>query len=332
MKILIVTDAWQPQVNGVVRTLGNLRRELLTLGHAVEMVTPDLFPNFPCPTYPEIRLAWAGSRKIGRRIDAFAPDAVHIATEGPLGMGARRHCLRRDIPFTTAYHTRFPEYVQARFGIPTGPLYAWLRNFHRPARHLLAPTPTIVDDLKRRGFDNVVLWSRGVDTKIFQPGPKDFLTGPRPILLYVGRVAVEKNIEAFLSLTLPGTKYVVGEGPQKAELERRYPEVRYLGLQTEIELARFYASADAFVFPSRTDTFGLVLLEAMATGLPVAAYPVAGPLDVIGDSGAGCLDEDLGRAIAGALSISAEHCRSYAQSFSWTACAEQILGHLSPRP
>ncbi len=330
MKILIVSDAWEPQVNGVVRTLGHLRRELTAMGHDVEMITPNLFRSIPCPTYPEIRLALASTGMIGRRIDAFAPDAVHVATEGPLGMGARRHYLRRGTPFTTAYHTRFPEYIQARFSIPTGPIYHWLRRFHGKGRRMLAPTVSIVDDLTQRGFGNVVLWSRGVDTDVFKPGARDFLPGPRPILLYVGRVAVEKNIEAFLKLETPGTKYVVGEGPQKAELQRRYPNARYFGIQSQAELSRFYAAADVFVFPSRTDTFGLVLLEAMAAGLPVAAYPVAGPLDVIGTSGAGYMDVDLGRAVDGALAIQAERCRSHALEFSWAACAQQFLGHLNP--
>lgn len=336
MKIAIVTDAWEPQVNGVVRTLTQTRLELERLGHAVTMITPLDYRTLPCPTYPEIRLSLTTSRGVGRRIEALAPDALHIATEGPLGWAARRHALRRGLPFTTAYHTRFPEYVAARFGVPLAMTYAFLRRFHAPATHVMAPTPTVIADLEARGFANAVLWSRGVDVATFNPepagpNPRDFLKETRPIFLYVGRVAVEKNVEAFLKLDLPGTKWVVGEGPQLADLKRRYgSSVYWAGVLPQRELARFYAAADVFVFPSRTDTFGLVLLEAMACGLPVAAFPVTGPLDVIGRSGAGALDEDLRKACLAALDIPRAAARAHAERFSWAAAARQFADHLRP--
>lgn len=330
MRILIVSDAWHPQVNGVVRTLNTTRAELEALGHAVEIVGPDRFRTVPMPTYPEIRLAVAPGRPLARAIEAFAPEAIHIATEGPLGFAARRHCLRRGLPFTTAYHTRFPEYLRDRAPIPLALSYAVVRRFHAPAQAVMVATQSIEDDLKRRGFANIRRWSRGVDTALFRPREKGFLDLPRPISMYVGRVAVEKNIEDFLRLDLPGTKVVVGDGPQLGELRQRHPEARFLGARHGEDLARHYAAADVFVFPSRTDTFGLVLLEALAAGVPVAAYPVPGPLDVIGDSGAGALDEDLGRAVRAALAIDPRTCREHALRFSWRASAEQFLGNLRP--
>jgi len=330
MRVAIVTDAWAPQVNGVVRTLTHTRRELEAMGHAVTMITPQAFRTLPCPTYPEIRLSLGARYGVGRMIARAEADAIHIATEGPLGWAARAYCLRHGMPFTTAYHTRFPEYVKARFGIPLGPTYAFLRRFHRPAARVMVPTPTVKTDLEARGFDNVVLWSRGVETAVFRPGDRDLLQTPRPIFLYIGRIAVEKNVEAFLSLDLPGSKWVVGEGPQKADLMRRYPQAHYAGIQGQSELARYYAAADAFVFPSRTDTFGLVLLEALACGTPVAAYPVTGPVDVIGAAPVGALDDDLGAACLRALDASREACRDYAAGFSWAACARTFAEHLRP--
>jgi glycosyltransferase involved in cell wall biosynthesis len=335
MRVCIVTDAWRPQVNGVVRTLTETRRELMRMGHRVRLITPQLFATLPCPTYPEIRLSLAPSRKLARLIDAFAPDALHIATEGPLGWAARRHALKRGIPFTTAYHTRFPEYIQARFAIPLAWSYAVMRRFHNRAARIMVPTDVVRRDLEAAGFRNVVMWSRGVDVGIFNPSPggdnpRDFLKETRPIFLYVGRVAVEKNVEAFLRLDLPGTKWVVGEGPALAELKRKYPEAYFAGVFPQGELARYYAAADVFVFPSRTDTFGLVLLEALACGLPVAAYPVTGPVDVIGDSGAGALDDDLRAACLRALDIPRERARAHALNFSWAEAARQFAEHLRP--
>jgi glycosyltransferase involved in cell wall biosynthesis len=332
MKIMIVTDAWEPQVNGVVRTLKNTSRELTEIGHRVELLTPLEFRTVPCPTYPEIRLSLFPSQRVRERIDAFAPDALHIATEGPLGLAARRYAIRHKLPYTTAYHTRFPEYVQARFSIPVAWTYRFLRWFHGPSRAVMAPTPVVKTDLEQYGFDNVVLWTRGVDLQIFHPMESKVLNTARPIFLYVGRIAVEKNVEAFLELDLPGSKWVAGEGPQLAELKSRYPEVNYLGVLSQAELAKVYAAADVFVFPSRTDTFGLVLLEALACGLPVAAYPVTGPIDVLGDGGAGAMHEDLRDACLDALKIDRAHARAWAERFSWQAASEQFAAHLKPLP
>ena len=330
MKIMIVTDAWEPQVNGVVRTLKNTMRELTALGHRVELMTPLEFRTIPCPTYPEIRLSLLPRRRVNARIEEFAPDALHIATEGPLGLAARAYALRRGLPFTTAYHTRFPEYVQARFGIPTSATYRFLRWFHGPSLAVMAPTPVVKSDLEKQGFDNVVLWTRGVDLEIFQPMDSKVLNTARPIFLYVGRVAIEKNVEAFLKLDLPGSKWVAGEGPALAELKSRYPEVNYLGVLSQGELAKVYAAADVFVFPSRTDTFGLVLLEALACGTPVAAYPVTGPIDVLDGGHAGAMNEDLREACLDALKIDRAEARAWAERFSWQAASAQFAAHLKP--
>lgn len=330
MKILIVTDAWEPQVNGVVRTLKSTRRELQAIGHEVEILSPLEFSTLPCPTYPEIRLSLFAGRRAAERIRQFAPHALHIVTEGPLGLAARAHALRNRMPFTSAYHTRFPEYVRARTGLPLAWTYRFLRWFHRPSRAVMAPTPVVVRDLKSWGFDNVVLWGRGVDLEIFQFKRSQRLKTAPPIFLYVGRVAVEKNVEAFVSLDLPGSKWVVGEGPALSAIRTRYPGVSYLGVLDQHELAEVYAAADVFVFPSKTDTFGLVLLEAMACGLPVAAYPVTGPLDVIGSSGAGAMHEDLRTACLKALEIERASARRHAERFSWRNATEQFLRHLHP--
>ncbi len=330
MKIMIVTDAWEPQVNGVVRTLKNTTRELTALGHRVELMTPLEFRTIPCPTYPEIRLSLLPRRRVNARIEEFAPDALHIATEGPLGLAARAYALRRGLPFTTAYHTRFPEYVQARFGIPTSATYRFLRWFHGPSLAVMAPTPVVKSDLEKHGFDNVVLWTRGVDLEIFHPMDSKVLNTARPIFLYVGRVAIEKNVEAFLKLDLPGSKWVAGEGPALAELKSRYPEVNYLGVLSQAELAKVYAAADVFVFPSRTDTFGLVLLEALACGTPVAAYPVTGPIDVLDGGHAGAMNEDLREACLDALKIDRADARAWAERFSWQAASAQFAAHLKP--
>jgi glycosyltransferase involved in cell wall biosynthesis len=329
-RILIVSDAWQPTVNGVVRTLESLTAELRALGHAVLVIGPDRFFSLPLPSYPEVRLAVQPGRRLRAMIEAFAPTAIHIATEGPLGLAARRHCLGRRLPFTTAFHTRFPEYLACRLPIPPAWSYAALRRFHAPAAAVMVATPRLERALLSRGFARLRQWTRGVDTDLFRPRDKGFLAGPRPIALYVGRVAVEKNLEAFLGLDLPGCKYVVGDGPQLRALRRRHPEVRFVGYQQGEALARCYAAADVFVFPSRTDTFGLVLLEALACGVPVAAYDVPGPLDVIGEAAVGCLDADLGRAAMACLGIAPAECRRYAQGFSWQRCAEQFLDNLRP--
>lgn len=330
MKVMIVTDAWSPQVNGVVRTLNTTRREMQAMGHEVDILSPQEFRTLPCPTYPDIRLSVLAGNAARKRIRDYAPDALHIATEGPLGLAARRHALDNNLPFTTAYHTRFPEYVKARTGIPLSWTYRFLRWFHRPARAVMAPTPAVKADLEAFGFTNVVLWSRGVDLDVFRMQDSHRLDTAHPIFLYVGRVAVEKNVEAFLKLDLPGSKWVVGDGPALAGLRARYHDAHYLGVMKQAELAEVYASADVFVFPSRTDTFGLVLLEALACGLPVAAYPVTGPIDVLGNSPAGALHEDLREACLAALAIDRRTARAHAEKFSWRAATEQFVGHLHP--
>jgi glycosyltransferase involved in cell wall biosynthesis len=330
MKVMIVTDAWSPQINGVVTTLGKIGDGLQSLGHEVRFLTPQRFRSIPCPTYPEIRLSLLPYSGVRQEFEAFSPDAIHIATEGPLGLAARRYCLANKLAFTTAFHTRFAEYVHARIRVPVDLTYRWLRSFHAPARAVMVPTPSVRRDLEARGFANTVHWTRGVDTDAFSPGERNGLRDTRPIFLCVGRVAVEKNIEAFLRLDLPGSKWVVGEGPMRASLERKYPRARFEGIKTPAELARYYRAADVFVFPSLTDTFGLVMLEALACGTPVAAFPVAGPIDVIGGSGAGVLDDDLARACLGALDLSRDKARRHAERFSWRASVEQFAGNLAP--
>jgi len=332
LKILIVTDAWAPQVNGVVRTLEMLGRQLVLMGHRVRFATAENHTTLPLPTYPEIRLALFPRQTILDAIDDFLPDAIHIATEGTMGLSARAICLERGLAFTTSFHTRFPDYVHARFPfIPESAVYGALRSFHAPATATMVSTLSLKRELEEHGFANLLLWSRGVDGEQFRPGTKDHSNDAiSPRFLYVGRLAVEKYVEAFLALDLPGTKLVVGEGPQRAELEARFPRARFLGQRTGNELARIYASSDVFVFPSRTDTFGLVLLEALASGTPVAAYPVQGPLDVLCDSAIAALDEDLHAACLQALSIRREDCRTFALTRSWSASTEQFLANLAP--
>ncbi|MCW5773032.1 MAG: glycosyltransferase family 1 protein [Rhodospirillaceae bacterium] len=330
MRIAIVTDAWYPQINGVVRTLDTVRGELETMGHAVEVIAPDRFRTIPTPTYPEIPLALFPGRKVRRLLEAFAPDAIHIATEGPLGWAARRYCLSRRLPFTTSFHTKFPEYVHARFRLPVRWGYALMRRFHAPSKGVMVATPSLAESLRAYGFINTTRWTRGVDTFLFRPRPKTRFAGPRPVFLFTGRVAVEKNIEAFLALDLPGQKAVVGDGPLLPALKARHPAVIFTGYKRGQELAEHMASADVFVFPSLTDTFGLVLLEALASGVPVAAYPVTGPIDVAADPKLGCLDWDLGKAARAALDKRPEDCRAHAETYSWRACAELFLANLYP--
>ena len=331
MKIAMVTDAWEPQVNGVVRTLKSTARELQKMGHTVEMITPLEFKTLPCPTYPDIRLSLFPGGKVRRRLDELDADAIHIATEGPLGLAARRFALRHGIPFTTAYHTRFPEYIKARVAMPLSWSYGFLRWFHGPSKAVMAPTLVVKKDLEAWGFTNVALWSRGVDLDIFKPGKSNRLNTEPPIFLYVGRVAVEKNIEAFLALDLPGSKWVAGAGPALSGIRMRYPGVNFLGVLNQWELAEVYSSANVFVFPSKTDTFGLVLLEAMACGLPVAAYPVTGPLDVLGDCKGGVMHEDLRTACLAALDLKREDAAAHASKFSWRAATEEFIANLHPR-
>lgn len=337
MRILIVTDAWYPQINGVVRTLTAMRDHLTAMGDEVHVLAPEGFRSLPCPTYPEIRLALAGPGAIAKVVRGFLPCAIHIATEGPLGFAARRFCTARGLPFTTAFHTRFPEYVEARFRIPAARIYPLLRWFHGRSDTVMAPTPTVVENLKERGFKNVKLWGRGVDVGLFKPGPKAEIAtkaktsapAAHPVLLYVGRVAVEKNIEAFLALDIEGTKVVVGDGPMIGQLKKRFPETHFVGAKHGAELVSYYNAADAFVFPSRTDTFGLVMLEALACGAPVAAYPVMGPRDVITDPAVGCLDDDLATAVARALTLDRNACRAFAEARSWPVAAKVFRSYLS---
>ena len=328
-KLLILTDAWAPQVNGVVRTLETLGKDLAAMGHEVRYGTPEGRFTLPLPTYGEIRLAIFPRRSLERMIDGFEPDAIHIATEGTIGLSARAICLRRKIPFTTSFHTRFPEYVNARFPFVSKKfVYRFLRWFHEPATAMMVATSSLKQELEAHGFRNVRIWSRGVDISAFRPVEGARMAGNGPFWLYVGRVAVEKNIEAFLALDLPGTKVIIGEGPARARLERTYPEVRFLGPKTGDDLVRHYSASDVFVFPSRTDTFGLVMLEALACGVPVAAYPVQGPRDVIGEAPVAALDYDLRAACLHALTIPRETCRAFALTRSWRSCTDQFLSNL----
>jgi glycosyltransferase involved in cell wall biosynthesis len=328
MDLVVVSDAWHPQVNGVVRTLDKLKTGLEARGWRVSMITPDEFNTLPCPTYPDIRLALAPGAKLARLMAAALPASIHIATEGPLGMAARAFCVKRRLPFTTAYHTRFPEYIHARTRLPLAISYKFMHWFHRPSSGLMVATPSLVHELNERGFPNIKRWTRGVDTDLFCPRDKNLIADPRPISMYVGRVATEKNIEAFLKLGLPGTKYVVGGGPQLSQLRRKYPDAKFVGTKVNGELAAYIASADVMVFPSLTDTFGLVILEAMASGVPVAAYDVTGPRDVIGDSGAGAVSNDLGTAVMAALEIPGERARQHALKYSWDVCIDQFAANL----
>jgi glycosyltransferase involved in cell wall biosynthesis len=329
MRILIATDAWHPQVNGVVRTLTSLARSAAALGAEIDFLTPDGFPSLGVPTYPGLRMAFPNRREIAARIEAVSPDAIHIATEGPIGWAVRAYCRRRKLAFTTSYTTRFPEYIAVRSIVPATLSYAVLRHFHAAAAMTMVATSSLRQELSARGFRKLGTWTRGVDTDLFTPDDAAELDLPRPIFMTVGRVAVEKNLEAFLSLDLPGSKVVIGDGPQKATLEHRYPKARFLGEKTGHDLTAHLAAADVFVFPSRTDTFGVVQLEALACGTPVAAFPVTGPLDVIADHPVGALDTDLRSACIRALGISRETCRSFALERSWENSARQFIGNLS---
>ncbi len=332
MRIVIATDAARPQVNGVVRTLGKTAETLETFGHAVKLVTPAGFRSVPCPTYPSIRIAVCPGRGVRAAIESFQPDCLHIATEGPIGHAARRWCFVNRFPFTTSFHTQFPEYIRARAPVPIAWTYAYLRRFHGPAVRTMVPTPGQRDRLAGRGFSGLALWARGVDAGLFRPGPKDAIDAERPVSLFVGRVSVEKNLDAFLGLDLDGTKVVVGDGPDLGRLRARYPEVRFLGEKFGTELARHMAAADVFVFPSRTDTFGLVMLEAMACGVPVAAFPVTGPIDVVEHGRTGILDEDLAGAVRKALALDPAHCVEAARTRSWEEATRTFESHLARRP
>ena len=330
-RLLIVTDAWRPQINGVVRTLESVGKELRRTGMDVQYLTPERFWKLPVPSYPEIRISLASLGAVSRQIDSVIPDHIHIATEGPLGLLTRQYCIDRRLGFTTSFHTRFPEYVAMRVPVPQEWSYGYLRWFHSAAARTLVPTPSLRDDLIARGFVRLGLWTRGVDGERFRPGPKTrFHDLPGPHLLYVGRVAVEKNVEAFLDLHIAGTKIVVGDGPDCARLMREHPDVVFLGYRHGEDLGELYRSADVLVFPSRTDTFGNVITEALASGTPVAAYPVTGPLDVLSDPSAGALDDDLDVAAARALTLDRADARAHGERFTWAASAAQLQSALQP--
>lgn len=339
MKIALVTDAWQPQVNGVVTTLVELVRELEALGHRVEVIHPGLFKTRPCPGYAGIDLAVRPKAQLADKLDAFAPEAIHVATEGPLGWAARGYCLKRGLRFTTAFHTKFPEILHAALKVPLSWGYALFRHFHKASSGVLVPTQGVLRMLEQRGFRNLRSWTHGVDTQLFSFEPEARLcsrmgTLVRPVSLFVGRVSYEKNIEAFLALDIPGTKVVCGVGPLEASLKDRYPQVRWLGVLPRDELARVYAAADVFVFPSRSETFGLVMLEAMASGTPVAAYPVDGPLEVLGKPDGSChggvMHDDLKHACYSAMAVPRHEARARALDFSWLQAAQLFEGHLVP--
>jgi glycosyltransferase involved in cell wall biosynthesis len=328
MKVLVATDAWRPQVNGVVRTYERLIEEAGDLGCEITLLTPEDFRTVPCPTYPEIRLALPAYNYVIERLDLINPDAVHIATEGPIGWMTRRYCKRRGVPFTTAFHTRFPEYVSSRFGVPEGWTYALQRRFHSAGAGMMVASESLRRDLEARGFERMMPWTRGVDTDVFRPRDVRLFGDDGPVLLYVGRVAVEKNIEAFLNLEVPGRKVIVGSGPMLEAFKAAHPEVTFTGKLVGEALAQAYASADVFVFPSLTDTFGIVLLEAMASGVPVAAFPVTGPIDNVTQGVTGVLDRDLAHAVTDALTLDRDRVRSGALSFSWENAARIFIGNL----
>jgi glycosyltransferase involved in cell wall biosynthesis len=329
MRLAIVTDAWRPQINGVVTVLMGLRERLSEGGHEVALVEPSTFNRVRCPGYPEVELSWRPATQVARRLDALRPDAIHLATEGPLGWAARRFCLRNGLPFTTAFHSRFPDFLAAATGLPPGLGYAILRRFHAPSSGVLVPSAGTLAMLQARGFDRLKTWSHGIDTVRFRAGPAMDMGMPRPVFLAVGRLSAEKNLDEFLKLDLPGSKLVVGGGPLLARLRERYPEVRFLGPVEREALPQIYAAADVLVHPSRTDTFGLVMLEALACGTPVAAFPVAGPLDVVGASGGGVLDADLRRAALAALQIPRERARQRALAFDADQVRDSFVANLA---
>lgn len=328
MRILIATDAWHPQVNGVVRTYERLEIEAKKLGAEISFVTPSDFFSFPCPTYPEIRLSLLNSKSIAKRVEAIKPDYIHVATEGPIGFMARRYCLKVGRPFTTCFHTRFPEYAAARLPVKASWGYFCLKHFHNSGVGMMVATDSLASELEGKGFKKLSRWTRGVDTDLFRPLDVRLFGRDEPVFIYVGRVAVEKNIKAFLDLELPGKKVVVGGGPQLGSLRKAYPQTLFTDSKEGEELAQHFASADVFVFPSRTDTFGIVLLEAMASGLPIAAFPVTGPIDIVDQGKTGFLDEDLGKAVVAALDLDREVCVEAARQFSWANSARQFLDNV----
>jgi glycosyltransferase involved in cell wall biosynthesis len=330
MKLMLVTDAWKPQVNGVVTTLTHTVDHLRARGVDVTTITPEGFPSIPCPGYAEIRLSLAPYRRLARTIRETRPDAIHIATEGPLGRAARRFCLRNGLPFATSSHTRFPEYIRMRAPVPLSLSYTVLRDFHAPAEITLVRTPTIKQELEERGFEHLRIWPGAVDTQLFRPRGKDALDLPRPVGLFVGRIAVEKGLPDFLDLDIPGSKVLIGGGPDLDKLRDRYPEAHFLGPRFGEELASLISAADVFVFPSRTDTFGLVMLEAMACGIPVAAFPVTGPRDVVRHGATGFMEENLDKAFYQALELDGDACIEFALDHSWERSTDRFLAAQAP--
>lgn len=330
MRIALISDAWNPQINGVVTTLTNTVEALHELGHEVELITPDRFRTWPWPGYPDVGLAFLCGPKLRPMIRAFKPDALHLVTEGPIGYAARRYCRHYGYRYTSSYLSQFPDYFKLRIGFPMTVSSAYLRWFHCESERVMVATESLEEDLTRKGYRRLARWSRGVDTTLYRPRDKNYIQDLRPIFMFTGRVAIEKNIEAFLKLDLPGTKYVIGDGPQKEALEKKYPDVRFPGYQKGEALACYMAAADVFVFPSKTDTFGVVMLEALASGVPVAAFPVQGPQDVIKDDRVGILSEDLRQAALTALSLNPQHCRRYALDYSWEKCTRQFVSNLTP--
>ena len=328
MRIAITCDVGYPQINGVVTTITHTIANLKKLGHEVKLITPDLFKTYTWPGYPEDRMAFLCGPKLRPILKKFSPDALHIVTEGAIGFATRRYCREFGYHFTSAYLTRFPEYLKLRYDFPMTISSTYLQWFHRRSARVMVATESLANELSMNGYRQLARWSRGVDTELFKPRDKNFITAPRPIFMFVGRVAVEKNIEAFLKLELPGTKYIVGDGPSKVELQKNYPDAVFTGYQQGENLAKFLAAADVFVFPSRTDTFGLVALEALASGVPVAAFPVPGPLDVITDPQVGVLHTDLHTAAMAALTFKADDCREFASQFTWQKCTQQLVNNL----
>jgi len=330
LRITLISDAWHPQVNGIVTALVQLARALTRLGHRVTIIAPEPFRTWPCPGYPDVRLAFLCGPRLRPLIDASKPDAIHLMTEGPVGFAARRYCRYRRWSYTSSFHSHFPEYLKLRAGIPLAVSYGYLRWFHRSSERVLVGTDSLSEQLTRKGFRRLATWPLGVDTDQFRPLGKEGIAAPRPVFLYLGRVAVEKAVEDFLRLDLPGTKVVIGDGPQRTELEARYPAAHFLGYRHGQDLAQHVSAADVLVFPSRTDTFGLAMLEALACGVPVAAYPVQGPRDVIRDARVGRLDTDLRRAALDALELAPGDCRRYALEWSWDASARRFVDSLAP--
>ena len=330
MRIVLISDAWHPQINGVVTTLTNTVATLKRLGHEVELITPDRFRTYPWPGYPDVGMAFLCGPKLRPIIKAFKPDAMHLVTEGPIGYAARRFCREFGYHYTSSYLSQFPEYFKLRIGFPVTISSAYLRWFHSESKKVMVATPSLAAEMRQKGYLHLACWSRGVDTSLYCPRSKDFIKDPRPIFMFTGRVAIEKNIESFLKLDLPGTKYVIGDGPHRDILMKKYPDVRFTGYQKGETLARYMAAADVFVFPSLTDTFGVVMLEALASGVPVAAYPVQAPKDVIQNDQIGILNDDLQQAAMKALSLNSQTCRQYALGYTWEKCTQQFVDNLVP--